>query len=110
MPDNPQDQHHWSTNWAYSKWPVAVKVASVVVAVSGGIGTILGLGGTIVKSVQNHDEAIRAQTIVAEQLKQRNDKIDNTLAYHGQQIWTIDKKLDGVDKKITRIESAVEKK
>ena len=109
-------QKHWSIRWVYGKWPVAIKVASIVVGIAGGIGTIMGLGSSLVKAVQSHDENIRTQTVIAEQLKQRNDKIDKTLNYHGQQLWAVEKKVGDLDNKVDaqstkldRIERATEK-
>lgn len=110
MNDIPLEQRHWSVRWAYTKWPVAVKAASIIVAIAGGVGTIMGLGGSLIKSIANHDESVRLQATVAEQLKQRNDKIDATLKYHGQEIYTtqqsvfaIDKKVDGLGHKLDTV-------
>jgi hypothetical protein len=52
---------------------------------------------------------VRNAAVIAEQLKQRNDRIDKTLKYHGQQIYTINEKVGDIDKKLD-IVVALEKK
>ncbi len=77
--------------------------------VGGAIGTIFGLVGSCGKVVQTHDEAIRVKVIAEQDRVQRDKKIDATLAFHGQQIWTLDKKADVMNKKLDDISREVKK-
>lgn len=70
----------------------------------------MGLGGSVVKTLANHDENVRNAAVIAEQLKQRNDRIDNTLDYHGKQIYTINGKIDVIGQKLDVIEALEKQK
>jgi hypothetical protein len=89
-------KYHWSVRWIHAKWPWVIKAASIVVAVAGGAGTVWGVIASCSKAVDNHDEAIRVKVRVEEERVQRDKKIDDTLKFHGQQIWTIEKKIDKI--------------
>jgi hypothetical protein len=73
-----------------------VKAASIVVAVAGGLGTVWGLVSSCSKVVDVHDEAIKAKVKAEQERVIRDQKIDETLKFHGQQIWLIDKKIDKI--------------
>lgn len=93
-------KYHWSVRWIHAKWPWVVKAASVVVAVAGGIGTVWGVVSSCSKVVDTHDEAIRAKAKIEQERVQRDAKIDATLKYHGQEIYTMHQTIDRIAERV----------
>ncbi len=106
-------QRHWSVRWVYGKWPIAVKIAGIVVAICGGLGTVMGIVSSCHKVLTDHDSAVVAKAEAERDRIQRDKKIDDTLRYHGQTLYNLDKKIDKnsseMNKKLDDITSEVKK-